>query len=784
MVQLAEGTNRDPGLVMKSYHIHISGQVQGVGFRPYVYKLAEQYGVKGWISNSNDGVHIELTGEEATATRFYQTIIQFPPSHSIITHHHIHEIPLQEFLSFNIKESVTGSKPKLLLTPDIAICDECKKEVLTNDNRWYAYPFTTCLHCGPRYSIITGLPYDRINTTMAPLELCKDCEREYNDVINRRHYSQTISCAQCEIPMHLYDNSGVEISDDSQEIVLRLINLLKGGNILAVKGIGGYLLICDATNELAITLLRKRKHRPSKPFALLYPDIATISLDAELSEIEIAALQDTVAPIVLCQLKEIAETKICKDLIAPGLKKIGVMLPYSPLLLLIANAFEKPLIATSGNISGSPIIYKDAEALSMLSDVADYVLTYEREIVVPQDDSVIQFVGDQKIVLRRSRGLAPTYFPNPFKTDETILAMGGELKSAFAIANQQNLYVSQFLGDQESAESQETYTHTVEHFQKILQAKPERILVDSHPGYFVSSLGRENASHENIPVHSIQHHGAHFGAVLAENNLLATNKPVLGVIWDGTGYGDDEQIWGGEFFIYEEHEIHRVAHLDYFPQLLGDKMSKEPRLSALSLLKNFPQKQNLIEKYFSEKEWEFYQKQIQQPGQLLTSSMGRLLDGLAAILGVCELNTYEGEAAMKLTALASNYRTHSLEYYPISLVNNRLQHNVMLPYIFEDLEKQEDVSFIAWKIFCSLAKSVENVRNYFDTDKIAFSGGVFQNELLIELVTKLLSQKEELYFHKQLSPNDECIGFGQIACYEILKMKQSMYNQLSTHYIS
>lgn len=769
---------------MKSYHIHISGQVQGVGFRPYVYKLAGKMDVKGWVSNGNDGVHIEFSTDEATAIEFYQTIIQSPPAHSIVSHHYIHEIPLQEFSSFSIRESIIDSKPNLLFTPDIAICDECKREVLNNDNRWHSYPFTTCLHCGPRYSIITGLPYDRINTTMALLALCKDCEREYNDVYNRRHYSQTISCAQCAIPMHLYDNTGSEISDDGQEILLRLINLLKGGNIIAVKGIGGYLLICDATNDLAITILRKRKHRPAKPFALLYPDIATIKLDAVLNDNEINALADTVAPIVLCQLKEEAETKICTALIAPGLEKIGVMLPYTPLLLLIANAFEKPLIATSGNISSSPIIYKDAEAISMLSEVADYILTYEREITVPEDDSVMQFSGEQKIILRRSRGLAPTYYPHPFKTKETILAMGGELKSAFAITNQENLYVSQFLGDQEGIESQEAYTETVEHILKTLKAKPEGILVDSHPGYFVSSVGRERASHENIPLHSIQHHEAHFGAVLAENNLLQTHKPVLGVIWDGTGYGHDEQIWGGEFFIYEDHEMHRVAHLDYFPQLLGDKMSKEPRLSSLSLLKAFPQKQHLIEKHFSEKEWEFYQKQIQQPNHLLTSSMGRLLDGLASVLGICELNSYEGEATMKLEALASKYRNHSFEYYPTPLSNGRLQHNVMLPYIFEDLEKKEDLSFIAWKIFCSLAKSIENVSNYFDVDKIAFSGGVFQNELLTGLVTILLSDKKQLYFHKQLSPNDECIGFGQIACYEILKTKQSMYNQLSTSYVS
>jgi hydrogenase maturation protein HypF len=787
MVLLVEsaGSIAGFGLVMKTYHIHIGGQVQGVGFRPYVYDLAEKMDVKGWISNSNDGVHIELTAEEETALAFHQAIIQNPPLHSIIIHHHIDEIPLKVFSSFLIKESSTESKPDLLFTPDIAICNECRREVLNDNNRWHHYAFTTCLHCGPRYSIITGLPYDRINTTMAPLALCANCEKEYNDVYNRRHYSQTISCNECAIPMHLYNNNGNEVSsNNNQPIISTVTTLLKEGNIIAVKGIGGYLLMCDATNEFSITTLRKRKHRPAKPFALLYHDIDTLKSDAELRAIEIEALKNSAAPIVLCKLKDKIETGICTALITPGLKKIGVMLPYTPLLLLIANAFKKPLIATSGNISGSPIIYKDADALSFLNEVADYILTYDREIVMPQDDSVMQFAGDQKIILRRSRGLAPTYYPNPFKTNETVLAMGGELKSAFAITNQQNLYVSQFLGGQGSIESQEAYTGTVDHLLKLLKAKPDRILVDAHPGYFVSSLGKEKAVAENIPVHSIQHHEAHFGAVLAENNLLRTDAPVLGVIWDGTGYGDDEQIWGGEFFIYEEREMHRVAHLDYFAQLLGDKMSKEPRLSALSLLRNFPQKQSLIQKYFSEKEWEFYQKQIQQPGQLLTSSVGRLLDGLASLLGVCQLNSYEGEAAMALEALASTHRNYSLEYYPIPLVKNRFQHEVMLPYIFEDSEKKEEISFIAFKIFCSLAKAVENVSNYFDIQKIAFSGGVFQNELLVHLITRLLSEKKELYFHKQLSPNDECIGFGQIACYEILKTKQSMYNQHFANYVS
>jgi hydrogenase maturation protein HypF len=756
---------------MTTYHIHINGQVQGVGFRPCVYKVAKKMDLRGWVNNTNDGVHIEFSATPGIAAQFYHQIINNPPPLAIVTQHDIHEIPSRHFSSFEIIESRADCKPDLLFTPDIAICEECKKEILYDNNRWFRYPFTTCLHCGPRYSIITHLPYDRQNTTMAPLGRCDTCAAEYGDIYNRRHYSQTISCPQCAIPMHLYDAAGNEVCDGNSPLISTVTDWLKEGSIIAVKGIGGYLLLCDATNEFSIATLRTRKQRPSKPFALLYPNIDMIKADAELHYFEIEALQNASAPIVLCNLKSSSRHKICTDLIAPGLNKIGVMLPYSPLLLLMANEFGKPLVATSGNISGSPIIYKDDDALQMLNEVADYVLTYDRAIVAPQDDSVIQFAPSrQKIILRRSRGLAPTYYPNPFKyVNETVLAMGGELKSSFALLNHHNLYVTQFLGDQGSLESQTAYAHTLDHMLSILQVKPDRILIDQHPGYFVSTFGKEKATLENIPITSIQHHEAHFGAVLAENNLLRTKDPVLGVIWDGTGYGDDDQIWGGEFFIYEDGEMDRLAHLDYYPQLLGDKMSREPRLAALSLLKNFPSREKFIQKTFSEKEWSYFEKQIHHPGQLRTSSMGRLIDGLASILGVCQFNTYEGEAAMKLEALAATYRHHSFEYYPIPLSNKRLQHDVMLPYIFEDLEKRVDICAIAWKIFCSLAKCIETVIDAFPMKKLAFSGGVFQNELLTELVIELLSQKHELYFHHQLSPNDECIGFGQIACYEVLK---------------
>jgi len=449
-------------------------------------------------------------------------------------------------------------------------------------------------------------------------------------------------------------------------------------------------------------------------------------------------------------------------------------LPCAPLLQLLVNDFGKPLIATSANISGSPIIYNDEEALEKLSGIADYIITYEREIVVPQDDSVLQLTDKgEKIILRRSRGLAPNYFPNPFDaTDECILATGGELKSAFAIQEQHQLYISQFLGNQESLASQEAFMHTSDHLFNLLQTKPSAILADKHPGYFVSQRANELSLENNIPLFSVQHHEAHFGAVLAENNLLNTKEPVLGVIWDGAGYGDDQQVWGGEFFVFEDGEINRTVHFDYFPQLLGDKMSREPRLSALSLLKQLPAKQSVLEPYFSVTEWQYYQQLIKQPATLLTSSVGRLLDAVACILGICSINTYEGEAAMKLEAVARSYRGEMTDYYPLPVKNNRVELLLLLQDMMHDMEAAIPVNQVAAKVFYSLALTVGRMSDHLGIDKITFNGGVFQNVLLTNMIDSLYAGKKQLYRHKQLSPNDECIGFGQLACYHLLKRKE------------
>lgn len=765
---------------MNTYHIHIGGLVQGVGFRPFVCRLANRMNICGWVSNGNDGVHIEFNAVPETADSFYTSVLCCQPENAIIRSHHMQQTATQHFTGFYIKESDAAAHPDLLLTPDIAMCPECHKEINDPENKRYQYPFTTCLNCGPRYSIITGLPYDRANTTMAEMEQCPSCEKEYHDIHDLRHFSQTNSCPDCAIPMHLFDNNGVEITKDPESIILIALESLKHGHILAVKGIGGYLLLCDATKHYSVTTLRERKHRPSRPFAVLYPSVEKAEEDLVITLKEKQALLSKQAPIVLCELKAEPASGICADAVAPGLGKIGALLPYTGLLSLIASAWGKPLVATSGNLSGSPIIYTDEEALLWLTDYADYIISFERDIVTPQDDSVMQFgrYSNHPIILRRSRGLAPNYFPAPFHHQQPVLAMGAELKSAFAISAGQNIYVSQYLGDQANYEAQVSFDCTLNHLQQLLQFRPERILVDSHPDYFVSQKGKELADDLNIPVTTIQHHKAHFAAVLAENELLDSDEKILGVIWDGTGYGEDEQIWGGEFFLLEDGEMERYMHLDYFPQLLGDKMSKEPRVSAVSLLRNNMEQLMQIKELFTAAEREFYLKLLQQPSGLLTSSMGRFLDGIAAILNIQPINHYEGEAAMKLEALARTCNSDSLDAYPITINKNRLDWAPLIHELLNDLREKEDRALIARKVFVSLAGLIRHVAIRAGVTRIAFSGGVFQNALLTDLIVSILQDEYTLYFHRQLSPNDECIGFGQLAYFAL---QEKTTNQYSTN---
>jgi hydrogenase maturation protein HypF len=746
---------------MQHYHIHIKGIVQGVGFRPFVHRLAGSMGIQGWVSNSTDGVHIGINAEPETAQLFYRTILRQPPANAVITEHHITEQAFETYHGFSILQSAQAQEPDLLLTPDIAICDSCRKEIHDPNNRRYGYAFTTCLNCGPRYSITHSLPYDREHTTMASQPMCPACEAEYRDVESNRYHSQTNSCPDCRIRMILH---GFALRDD--EIPSKAAALMLEGKILAVKGIGGYLLMCDATNADAIRSLREKKNRPSKPLALLFPDMESLRRELTVRPVEEKALTSKYAPIVLLAANKSGEPLLeeTMELIAPGLEKLGAMLPNSPLLELIAHHAQRPLIATSGNLSGSPIIFRDDEALEHLSQIADHVLSYDREILTPQDDPVIQYnEKEQRIILRRGRGLSPNYLPSLLPDEQSYLAMGAELKSAFAIQHKKNLYISQYLGNQESLESQDAYKSTLKHFSDVLHVRPKTIIVDKHPNYQVSEYGRQLHQLTGAKLLEVQHHEAHFAALLAEHRMLDTREPILGFIWDGTGYGNDGQVWGSESFVYRDGKMERLAHLKYFPQLLGDKMSREPRLSALALLHNFHEYHGAISRYFTPNEWALYHKLLAQENALSTSSMGRFLDAIACILGICTHNTYEGEAALQLEALALNEQHRTKYSYSLPLVSGVLDWDLFIEQLMHDVKLARSRGWIALKVFNGLADAIAAISEHHGINKLAFSGGVFQNAYLTSLLQEKMNMRKQLYFHRQLSPNDENIGLGQLA---------------------
>ena len=745
---------------MDTFHIHIEGIVQGVGFRPFVYQLAKANGLHGWVNNTNDGVHIEISADQDAAELLYQQIISQPPKLATITRHEIQKITSKQFTQFEIIDSDAGASPSLPLTPDFALCQDCRTEISDVSNRRHNYAFTTCTNCGPRYSIMNDLPYDRPNTTMARFEQCDKCSGEYNDPLNRRHYSQTNSCSNC----------GIELMVDEEPLtdegITVLANYLEQGKILAIKGIGGFLLVCDASNRTVIERLRSRKNRPTKPFAVMYPGLAMLKEDFHVNDDELEVLSNEVAPIVLLKPKT-ANLSINKESIAPGLQSIGCLIPYAPIFHLLLQKYQKPVIATSGNISGSPIIFQNHEAKDELAAIADVIITNNRDIVVPQDDSVIKFSDyrQQKIILRRSRGLAPTFLdPAIDLSDKNILAVGAQMKSSFAFTNKGQLYISQYLGDMDNYLTQEHYAETIDHFFKVFKSRPQVIIGDSHPDYFSSHFGIDLAAKLEVPLVQVQHHEAHFYAVLAENRVLGQQEEVLGVIWDGTGYGDDGQIWGGEFFLYDKGQVKRVAHIPYFPFILGDKMPKEPRVSALAFGSACDDHKYLdsLKSKFSSEEWIIYQKMLsEQP--LRTSSMGRVFDAMASIILNIDKTSYEGEAAMMLEAAASAYFNDHL----IDEVNtyNTVQFTNIFNLVIEDKNKGVSNPEIAAKFHLSLVNLIRHEAEKQEVNQIAFSGGVFQNSLLIDLIKTILEEEYELLFHQRLSSNDENISYGQLAYY-------------------
>lgn len=763
---------------MNTWHIHIKGQVQGVGFRPFVYVLAHEYALTGWVNNTVDGVHVVFNADRQLAEAFEAALIARAPALSRITSSELHQTQASSFDHFQIIHSATAGKASLLLTPDFALCPTCRSELRTPGHRRTAYPFITCTHCGPRFSIIHQLPYDRAHTKMDTFTMCSDCQKEYENPLDRRYHSQTNSCPACAIQLSLFDANQNKITEDKEQILAQIPELWRSGKIVAIKGIGGYLLTCDAHHPAAIANLRARKYRPSKPFALMFPNVQILEDAVYLDPSMIQELEGHVSPIVLVTKKETAKLP---ERIAPHLNQIGVMLPYTPLYQLLLDRFDGPIVATSGNRSHAPIVFEDQKALSTLSSIADFILLNNRAIVVPQDDSVLKYstFKKHKIILRRSRGFAPTYINADLKlANQTILATGAMLKSTFSFLHQKNTYISQYLGDLGDFDTQQSYQSTIQHFLDLFQTPPELILADQHPEYPSTQLGESFSEQWTIPIQKIQHHIAHFGAILGEHNLVDSPAPILGVIWDGTGLGQDQQIWGGEFFKYENYDFLRCYHFDYFDGILGDKMPKEPRISALSACWDVMGAEAFLKEKFSPTEWQIYTTLLSKKDNLQTSSVGRIFDAVASLLDLLDKQTFEGEAAMRLEILATQYfEEHGLDFSSSYFLEGahyyRIPTQSLMTNIIMDLQKGKTKAFIAAKFHFSLVKLIKIVATNLKITRIAFSGGVFQNSLLIDLILQYLAEDFKLYFHQQLAPNDENISFGQLVCHQISKQKES-----------
>jgi len=758
----------------QTWHIHIRGQVQGVGFRPFVYKKAQEFELKGWVNNTTDGVHCEFNTKQELAHKFYDELIAEAPSLSCITAHTLAKAAPQSFSEFKIIHSRAEGQANLLLTPDFALCDDCRSELFDESNRRHGYPFITCTNCGPRYSIIQQLPYDRERTTMRAFPMCEPCETEYQDPLDRRYFSQTNSCETCGIVMTLYDDNKKLIWEDADQIISTITQGWSEGKIVALKGIGGYLLTCDAGNKEVIKRLRTQKNRPAKPFALMYADVEMLERDVHISEKENTALTGSVSPITISAVKENPASGICISQIAPGLSRLGVMTAYTPLYALLLEAFGGPIVATSGNITNAPIVYDNEQALLELTTIADFVLTNNREIVVPQDDSVQTFtaVHQQKIIHRRSRGMAPSYINADVGSQmpaKTILATGASLKSTFTYLHHQNIFISQYLGDLDHFDTQQNYRHTVEHFLQLFDEPPEMLLADKHPDYFSTRFSVGLAHELNVPIKKYQHHKAHFAAVLGEHDLLDSDAPILGVIWDGTGLGDDNEIWGGEFFTYHNDEIIRRAHIEYFDFITADKMPREPRISALAATAGIEGTDRILREKFSDLEWKNYQTLLQKSENLQTSSMGRLFDAVSALLGLKDCSSYEGEAAMLLEKEARDYLVieNKVAAYPVELTPNNVSTTAILQSVVDDILEGNAAGLIAARFHRTLVEIIKRMAEELNLHRMAFSGGVFQNALLVDLIIEKLGDDYTLYFHKKLSPNDENISFGQLMCHHI-----------------
>jgi hydrogenase maturation protein HypF len=749
----------------------VRGIVQGVGFRPFVYNLAHAARLTGWVVNESDGVRIEIQGPGQAVDGFVESLRARCPPAAQIEQLEVREIPLAADCrdgspGFLIRASEAGAPRRPTVPSDLATCDACRAEIAAPSERRHHYPFTNCTNCGPRWSIIIGLPYDRARTSMDVFTMCEACRREYENPADRRFHAQPIACPACGPQLRLLPVAGAPLSRDpvalADAAVADAALAVRAGRILALKGIGGFQLVVDATNEYAVTRLRRRKQRPDKPFAVMLTDLDSARAFCHVSAVEQHALLSSQAPIVLLERRDDgAGPERIADSVAPGNPLLGVMLPYSPLHHLLMEEVRRPIVCTSGNRAEEPMAISTEDALQRLGDIADLVLTHDRKIVRPVDDSVAREEAGQLQLLRRARGFSPL----PIALDRTvprILAVGGHLKNTVALSIGRDVILSPHVGDLDNTLSMAVHRRAVRDLVEFFEVTPEVVACDLHPDYGSTRHAEQLAEHWQVPLVRVQHHHAHVLSAMAEWQLTG---PVLGLSWDGTGYGADGTVWGGEAIVVDGSRWTRLAHLRLFPLPGGDRVAREPRRAALGLLHEMQSGQRgEAARWFSDTQWGPLLAALDR-GHVFprSSSMGRLFDAVAALCGLKDRVSFEGEAAMQLEFAVDPAETAG---YPLPMSDTLpavVDWRPLVDGVLEDLRAGRSRGTVAGRFHNALADLAVRLARRAVCGRVVLTGGCFQNRWLTRRVRAQLSEAGfDVYTQRRVPPGDGGIALGQV----------------------
>ncbi len=771
------------GSTIQRRRILVRGIVQGVGFRPFVYGQALRCGLVGFVYNDSLGVTIEVEGSIVSLDSFQRAFSEQLPPLARIDSISTELIPPCFGERFEITQSQKGLESQALISADSATCDDCLHELCDPGDRRYQYAFINCTNCGPRFTIVQDVPYDRKKTTMQVFPMCPICQKEYSDPLDRRFHAQPNACPSCGPMVHLLDGSGKELPDPINTAARKLAR----GAIVAIKGLGGYHLACDASHEGAVEQLRQRKHREARPFALMVPDIKTARLFCKVSETEGDLLQSRRRPIVL--LERQGDYSVASG-VAPSYDSLGLMLPYTPLHYLLLQALglirdvdRQPiaLVMTSGNFSDEPIAYLDEDASERLASIADFILTHDRVIHMRCDDSVVQVVAGGEQFFRRSRGYTPEPLTLSFDLPEALLACGGHLKNTFCLGKGRQAFVSHHIGNLENMETLTSFREGIEHYQRLFDVYPQAIAYDLHPEYLATKYALDSPISQKI---GVQHHHAHIASVLAEHGL---SGPVIGIAADGTGFGTDGAVWGCEIMVADLVDFTRLTHLAYVPLPGGEQAVRQPwRMAAVYLARTYGEAFLELDIPFvyqlDRAKWrplsQMIARNINSPA---TSSLGRLFDAVAALIGLRGEVVYEGQAAIELEMLARSEHSERgreavEEPYPFSLssalgddgVSAVLNMNLMIEAIVNDLQQGLPSSRIARRFHTTiaglLASASLEARKQTGLTSVALSGGVFQNRLLLEtLIERLEAMDFQVYSNRRVPPNDGGLSLGQLA---------------------